>query len=92
MAGLRRRARRRAEVGGVVIQMKPEKKEIPLNDEEKLLMKELKTFEGPAALADLKSKTGLSNKKWDKTIKGLKKLNLIEVAMVEDILSVTQKV
>jgi lysyl-tRNA synthetase class 2 len=73
-------------------QMKPEKKEIPLNDEEKLLMKELKTFEGPAALADLKSKTGLSNKKWDKTIKSLKKLNLIEVAMVEDILSVTQKV
>lgn len=73
-------------------QMKPEKKEIPLNDEEKLLMKELKTFERPAALADLKSKTGLSNKKWDKTIKSLKKLNLIEVAMVEDILSVTQKV
>jgi lysyl-tRNA synthetase class 2 len=73
-------------------QMKPEKKEIPLNDEEKLLMKELKTFEGPAALADLKSKTGLSNKKWDKTIKSLKKLNLIEVAMVEDVLSVTQKV
>jgi lysyl-tRNA synthetase class 2 len=72
-------------------QMKPEKKEVPLNDEEKLLMKELKTFEGPAALVDLKSKTGLSNKKWDKTIKSLKKLNLIEVAMVEDVLSVTQK-
>ncbi len=72
-------------------QMKPEKKEIPLNDEEKLLMKELKTFEGAVALSDLKSKTGLSNKKWDKTIKSLKKLNLIEVAMIGDVLSVTQK-
>ncbi len=72
-------------------QMKPEKKEIPLNEEEKLLMKELKAFEGAAALAELKSKTGLSNKKWDKTIKNLKKLNLIEVALVEEVLSVMQK-
>ena len=61
-------------------QMKPEKKAptVELNDEEKAVYEILKKVE-KIALADLKSQSGLSNKKWDKTIKGLTKHNIAKV-------------
>lgn len=53
-------------------QMKPEQKVIPLSEEEKLILELLKK-QSPVGLNELKEKTGLSNKKWDKAIKGLTK-------------------
>jgi lysyl-tRNA synthetase, class II len=62
-------------------QMKPESKAkiIELTDEEKLVMKLLQE-QSPADLNELKGNTGLSNKKWDTAIKGLraKELALVE--------------
>ena len=69
-------------------QMKPEKKQLDLNDNEIAifnLLKENKTMN----LQDLKSKVGLSNKKWDKGIKGLTKLELIKVSKINDVLTVS---
>jgi hypothetical protein len=51
-------------------QMRPERKEIELSDDEKLLMELLKK-DNKLPLEDLKAKADLSNKKWDKAIKGL---------------------
>lgn len=59
-------------------QMKPEKKPLNLTDEEKLVYKLLKE-RSPAVLSELKTATGLSNKKWDKAIKGLTKGKLAKV-------------
>jgi lysyl-tRNA synthetase class 2 len=61
-------------------QMKPEKKTptLVLNDEEKNLLKILEN-NSPILLNELKTQSGLSNKKWDKTIKGLTKNNLAKV-------------
>ncbi len=60
-------------------QMKPEKKAVELAEEEKLIVNLLKE-QSPVALSALKEKAGLSNKKWDKAIKGLtgKKLTKVE--------------
>ena len=59
-------------------QMKPEKKALELSDDEKLLMSILKN-NSPIDLNELKGQTGLSNKKWDKAIKGLTKNKLARV-------------
>ncbi len=59
-------------------QMKPEKKAIELTEDEKVLMKILKD-NSPIDLNELKGLTGLSNKKWDKAIKGLTKNKLAKV-------------
>ncbi len=61
-------------------QMKPEKQapSVELNDEEKAVYEILKKVE-KILLNDLKSQSGLSNKKWDKTLKGLTKHNLAKV-------------
>ncbi|MEQ3500645.1 lysine--tRNA ligase [Tenacibaculum sp. SSH1-16] len=61
-------------------QMKPEKKAptVELNDDEKAVLALLEKAE-KIGLNDLKSQSGLSNKKWDKTIKGLTKNNLAKV-------------
>ena len=59
-------------------QMKPEIKAVELSDDEKLLMSILKN-NSPIDLNDLKGQTGLSNKKWDKAIKGLTKNKLARV-------------
>ena len=58
--------------------MKPEKKALELSDDEKLLMSILKN-NSPIDLNELKGQTGLSNKKWDKAIKGLTKNKLARV-------------
>ena len=62
-------------------QMRPEKfekKGPELNDNEKLIFDLLKK-EGKTELNSLKERTGLSNKKWDKGLKGLRSHDLIKV-------------
>ncbi len=66
-------------------QMKPEKtvKKVELNDNEKLLFERLKA-EGRMPLNDLKEQLGLSNKQWDKSLKGLNKLGLSKVEKTDE--------
>jgi len=64
-------------------QMRPEKKEVPLTEEEKLILEELKK-ENPILLNALKTQVGLSNKKWDVSLKGLNKKGLSQVEKKED--------
>lgn len=59
-------------------QMKPEKKQVELTDEEKSVFKLLKD-DAVHELNDIKTKSGLSNKKWDKALKSLRKHKMIEV-------------
>ncbi len=59
-------------------QMKPEKKKVELTEDEKAVLELLKTT-SPIELNILKESTGLSNKKWDKAIKGLTKNNMARV-------------
>jgi lysyl-tRNA synthetase class 2 len=51
-------------------QMKPERKEVALNDDEKMILDILKNADSNA-LVEVKSAAGLSNKKWDTSLKGL---------------------
>jgi lysyl-tRNA synthetase class 2 len=51
---------------------------LELSDDEKVLMNILKD-NSPIDLNELKDQTGLSNKKWDKAIKGLTKNKLARV-------------
>lgn len=67
-------------------QMRPEVRSaqaVTLNDEEKAVLAIIEKAE-KIGLADLKTKSGLSNKKWDKTIKGLTKNNLAIVNKTEE--------
>ncbi len=64
-------------------QMKPERKQIALTDEEKAVLAILKS-NNRMDLNELKSQSGLSNKKWDKTIKGLTKNKLAKVEKTDD--------
>jgi len=54
------------------------KKALELSDEEKVVINILKG-QSPIDLNELKGQTGLSNRKWDKAIKGLTKNNLARV-------------
>ena len=60
-----------------------EKKALELSDDEKLLMSILKN-NSPIDLNELKGQTGLSNKKWDKAIKGLTKNKLAKVEKTDE--------
>ena len=67
-------------------QMKPEKKAKPLpemNEDEKLVFETLQKTE-KMDLLELKEQVGLSNKKWDKSLKGLRNKELIKVEKVDD--------
>ncbi len=64
-------------------QMKPEKKQVELTEEEKQVLELLKT-ESPVELSAINSQSGLSNKKWDKSIKGLTKHKLAKVNKTDD--------
>ncbi len=68
-------------------QMKPEVKQVALTDEEKIILGILKN-QSPIDLIGLKIQSGLSNKKWDKTIKGLTKKNIAKVFNSNDSLLV----
>lgn len=69
-------------------QMKPEKKPLDLNENEKTIYDLLKK-ESPQELGALKTAAGLSNKGWDKGIKGLTKLGAAKVSKTEEGLFVT---
>jgi lysyl-tRNA synthetase class 2 len=66
-------------------QMRPEKKapSVELNDEEKAVL-EIITKAEKIELVALKNQSGLSNKKWDKTIKGLTKKEVAKVTKTDD--------
>lgn len=64
-------------------QMKPERKKVDLTEEEKAVLELLKK-ESPQELDALKTASGLSNKKWDKAIKGLRKHKLANVEKTDD--------
>ncbi|WP_405211003.1 lysine--tRNA ligase [Dokdonia sp. Asnod2-E02] len=69
-------------------QMKPEKKALDLNENEKAIYELLKK-ESPQELSALKAAAGLSNKAWDKGIKGLTKMGAAKVSKTDDGLFVT---
>ena len=69
-------------------QMKPEQKQVAMSEDEKAVFNLLKVAY-PADLNTLKQQSGLSNKKWDKTIKGLTKHNLLKVEKTSEGLLVT---
>ena len=58
--------------------MRPEKKQVELTEDEKLIIGLLKA-ENNQPLAQLKDKSALSGKKWDAAIKGLSKHGLTKV-------------
>ena len=64
-------------------QMKPEVKQVAMSDDEKVVFNILKD-NSPILLNDLKTQSGLSNKKWDKTIKGLTKHGLTKVNKTDE--------
>jgi lysyl-tRNA synthetase class 2 len=66
-------------------QMRPEKRApaIALNEEEKAVLALIEKAER-IALNELKIQSGLSNKKWDKTIKGLTKKELAKISKTDD--------
>ncbi|WP_296312186.1 lysine--tRNA ligase [Winogradskyella sp. UBA3174] len=64
-------------------QMRPERKQVDLSDNEKAIFEALKA-EKRMDLNILKSKSGLSNKGWDKGLKGLGKHGLTKVEKTDD--------
>ena len=64
-------------------QMRPEKKAVAMSDDEKAVFEILKK-NSPIDLNTLKTQSGLSNKKWDKSIKGLTKLGVAKVSKIDD--------
>ena len=68
--------------------MKPETKAVQLTEDEKAVLNLLKA-KSPMDLNELKNQTGLSNKKWDKAIKGLTKNKLARVEKTEEGLCVS---
>ena len=64
-------------------QMRPEKKAVELTEEEKIIHGLLKKS-NPILLATLKEQAGLSNKKWDVSLKGLSKKGLTKVEKNEE--------
>jgi lysyl-tRNA synthetase class 2 len=64
-------------------QMKPENVAIPMTDDEKIVLNILKA-NSPIDLNELKTQSELSNKKWDKTIKGLTKNKLAKVEKTDN--------
>ncbi|WP_438966425.1 lysine--tRNA ligase [Flavobacterium sp.] len=61
-------------------QMRPEKKQLDLSEDEKLIINLLKE-ENNQLIADLKAKSALSGKKWDAAMKGLAKHGLTQVVV-----------
>ena len=68
-------------------QMKPERKAVELSEDEKTVFQLLKSDE-IQELGTIKSKSGLSNKKWDKTLKSLRKHKIIDVFKDDEIMKI----
>jgi lysyl-tRNA synthetase class 2 len=69
-------------------QMKPEKKQVEMTEEEKAVFSILKD-NSPIDLNELKTQSGLSNKKWDKAIKGLTSKKVAKVENADNGLTVS---
>ena len=63
--------------------MRPEKKVVEMSDNEKAIFEVLKS-ENRMNLTVLKSQSGLSNKGWDKGIKGLGKHGITKVEKTDE--------
>ena len=63
-------------------QMRPEKKKISMNDNEKLVYENIPKEN--QLIGVIKNKIEISNKAWDKAIKSLRKLELIKVEKIEN--------
>ena len=63
-------------------QMRPEKKKISLSENEQLVFDLLNS--NNELINDIKDKSGLSNKAWDKTVKSLRKLDMIKVEKIDN--------
>ncbi len=64
-------------------QMKPEKKQLDLNENEKIIFEILQNNK-TMQLSNLKTQTELSNKGWDKAIKRLTKQGLVKVSKIDN--------
>ena len=64
-------------------QMKPERQTVALTEEEKLVLDTLKNSDSKDLVA-IKIAVGLSNKKWDTSIKGLTQKEVIKVVKNEE--------
>ncbi|GAQ48416.1 lysine--tRNA ligase [Flavobacterium psychrophilum] len=64
-------------------QMRPEKKQLELTDDEKHIVEVLKANEG-ISISDLKEKAALSGKKWDAASKGISKHGLMKIVVDGD--------
>ncbi len=64
-------------------QMRPEKKQVELTEDEKHILEVLKANEG-ISISDLKEKSALSGKKWDSASKGISKLGLMKIVVDGD--------
>ena len=73
-------------------QMRPEKKveTVKLTENEQAV-KTILSENGTLEINDLKSRIELSNKQWDKTLKGLAKHGIIKVSKEDDVVSVSLK-
>ncbi|WP_419487553.1 lysine--tRNA ligase [Chryseobacterium bernardetii] len=67
-------------------QMRPEKAapQIELGEDEKVILEILNSQEEPMALAEVKQRSQLSGKKWDKASKTLTKNNLVKVEKIDE--------
>ena len=70
-------------------QMRPEKKKISLSENEELVFNLLNN--NNETINTIKDKSGLSNKAWDKTVKSLRKLDLIKVEKIESEIFISKK-
>jgi lysyl-tRNA synthetase class 2 len=71
-------------------QMRQEKvaeKKVELNENEKVVF-DILSKNSPIELGELKTQSGLSNKQWDKSIKGLTKAGVAKVSKTDDVLMV----
>lgn len=71
-------------------QMRPEKKQIELSDDEKIIIEILKNSTA-ISLSELKTKADLSGKKWDAAMKGLAKNNMVKVHVEGELKTVELK-
>ena len=67
-------------------QMRPEKatSKVELNEDDKVIIEILEKNGGEMSLADVKTQSQFSGKKWDKTSKNLTKLNVVKVEKTDD--------
>jgi lysyl-tRNA synthetase class 2 len=63
--------------------MKPERQSVALNEEEKLVLDTIKKSDSKELVA-VKTAVGLSNKKWDTSIKGLTQKKVVKVVKNEE--------